>query len=161
MKKTEQQTINLLWTGGLDSTFRLCQLSHYGVTVQPYYIVEERASMNCEIRAMDKIRVLLSTKCHKDFSILPTMYISQDTLAADQAIEHSWNVLHEKYKIGSQYDYLSRVAKQQNIELEIGLENGRTRSKASNAIKSEGVLKSHSYALKNDNTWGGGGNIYN
>jgi 7-cyano-7-deazaguanine synthase len=132
-------TINLLWTGGLDSTFRLCHLSHYAVTVQPYYIKEKRKSMKNEIRAMDKIRVLLSKNYNKDFSILPTIYVDRDTIVADAEIEKSWNVLHEKYVIGSQYEYLARFAKQQNIKIEVGIEFS-PRSKAATALKGEGGL---------------------
>jgi hypothetical protein len=114
--------VNLLWTGGLDSTLRLCQLSHYGVTVQPYYIQEKRKSMKNEIRAMDKIRSLLAQNIHKDFSILPTKYIIRDQIAAYPDITASWNALHERYMIGSQYEYIARFAREQHIKLEVGLE---------------------------------------
>jgi 7-cyano-7-deazaguanine synthase len=151
-------TINLLWTGGLDSTFRLCHLSHYAVTVQPYYIKEKRKSMKNEIRAMDKIRVLLSKNCNKDFSILPTIYVDRDTIAADAEIAKSWNVLHEKYVIGSQYEYLARFAKQQNIKLEVGIEFS-PRSKAATALKGEGGLVRANHLEYSDIQNGGGTGI--
>jgi hypothetical protein len=59
--------------------------------VQPYYVKEKRKSMKNEIRAMDKIRVLLSKNCNKDFSILPTIYVDRDTIAADEEIAKSWS----------------------------------------------------------------------
>jgi 7-cyano-7-deazaguanine synthase len=147
--------INLLWTGGLDSTFRLCHLSHYAVTVQPYYITEKRKSMKNEIRAMDKIRTLLSKNCNKEFSILPTIYVDRDTIAADAELTQSWNVLHDKYVIGSQYEYIARFAKQQGIKLEVGIEFS-PRSKAATALKSEGGLARCNYLINSIMCkWGG------
>lgn len=150
--------VNLLWTGGLDSTFRLCQLSHYGVTVQPYYIQEKRKSMKNEIRAMDKIRSLLAQNIHKDFSILPTKYIIRDQIAAYPDITASWNALHERYMIGSQYEYIARFAREQHIILEVGLE-ASPRSKASTALKSEGDLVRGNH-FECDNSQNGGGYLY-
>ena len=52
----EKQTINVLWTGGLDSTCRVAQLSQMdNITIQPYYIVDPgRKSVEYELKAMKK-----------------------------------------------------------------------------------------------------------
>lgn len=37
----ETRIINILWTGGLDSTCRVAQLSQMGnIIIQPYYIID-------------------------------------------------------------------------------------------------------------------------
>ena len=39
--RANNQPINLFWTGGMDSTFRLIQLTVvYNKVVQPYYIID-------------------------------------------------------------------------------------------------------------------------
>jgi 7-cyano-7-deazaguanine synthase len=146
--------INLLWTGGLDSTFRLCQLSHYDVTVQPYYVMEQRKSMKYEIRAMEKIRNILKQKCHPDFHLLPTVYIEREQIALDSELTKSWNNLHNKYVLGSQYEYLARYAKQHKIKLEIGLEKS-PRGKATLALSKESQLSSRNYLNISDLELGG------
>lgn len=40
MKKRE--VINVLWTGGYDSSFRMVQLSKSNVMIQPYYLSDKR-----------------------------------------------------------------------------------------------------------------------
>ena len=48
--------IRLLWSAGLDSTFRLCQLSFQDVEVQPIYIVDkERPAYEYEMKAHSDI----------------------------------------------------------------------------------------------------------
>ena len=67
LSKTDRQTVNLLFTGGWDSTFRLLQLSEYPIIVQPIYIVEYfRASAKHEQRTMRKIieAVRKRDSCH-------------------------------------------------------------------------------------------------
>lgn len=51
-----QQTVNILWTGGWDSSYRMVELSRRLVQVQPIYVYGEgRASEKYEIRAMNRI----------------------------------------------------------------------------------------------------------
>lgn len=65
--------VNILWTGGWDSTFRLCQLSRMdGVEVQPVYFsvqgYSDRTNWKKEIEAQDTLLPLLwqkeATKAH-------------------------------------------------------------------------------------------------
>ena len=63
-----KRTINLLWTGGLDSTCRVAELSLHDVIVQPYYIIDKkRNSTKYELRAIsritDMVRKKPTTKC--------------------------------------------------------------------------------------------------
>ena len=50
-----KKIVNLLWTGGWDSTFRLCQLILVKrKNVQPYYIIDnKRKSLQKELITMD------------------------------------------------------------------------------------------------------------
>ena len=50
-------TIDVLWTGGLDSTFLVASLcAHEDIAVQPYYIIDEaRRSTEQELKAIRTI----------------------------------------------------------------------------------------------------------
>lgn len=52
----EIKKVNILWTGGLDSSCRIIELSRMNVEIQPYYIWDTtRDSIKQEIRAMKRI----------------------------------------------------------------------------------------------------------
>lgn len=125
------EKINVLWTGGLDSTylvFKLCKLG--GMEIQPYYILdEERKSVNKELTAISKItnRILRSP----DFSskLNDIIIIRKAEIMQDSEITSSWKELHKECVLGSQYDFLARFAKQMgDIKLMVGVlwhDNGR------------------------------------
>lgn len=120
---------HVLWTGGLDSTARIVELSRKEVTVQPYYVIDPlRASTKYEMDAMDSIRVSLINDHLTKADILPIMLIKTDDIAPDSTITTAWKRLNKKYKVGSQYDFLARYAKQNNILLEVGIEKGDGRA---------------------------------
>lgn len=56
--QSQDNIVNLLWTGGWDSTFRLLELlEHTGQTIQPHYIVDPgRPSFKLEMKQMAEIR---------------------------------------------------------------------------------------------------------
>lgn len=142
--------INLLWTGGLDSTFRLVELAHQNIEIQPYYIIdEERSSRANEEAAMNKILNLLRQKSFTKAIINDVRYISMDSVKEDTGITNAYNFFHQFNKMGSQYDFLARFADQNNLVLEVGLE-GSERSKASQVLKKFGSLNLHSYNNLND-----------
>lgn len=140
----DKPIINILWTGGMDSTFRVCQLSFEEVTIQPYYILEERLSTEREINAIKKITAALikreSTKC----TLNPIKYVKRDSLKEDNSIAKAWESLSRRFNLGSQYEYLSRCANQIGERLEVCVENSH-RSKACRTLKEVGVLQTYSY----------------
>ena len=66
------ESVNLLWTGGWDSTFRLLSLSLlHQRPVQPYYIITwDRPSTGAEIQTMCDIKRLLFKKHPETKSLL-------------------------------------------------------------------------------------------
>jgi 7-cyano-7-deazaguanine synthase len=112
--------------------------------------MEKRKSMKYEIRAMGKIRDILSKKKNNaNFCILPTKYILRDSIADDQELFHSWKVLHDKYLLGLQYEYLSRFCKQQNLRVEVCIENCE-RSRCRKTLTGEGKMILSNYMIDND-----------
>ena len=52
--------VEIFWTGGFDSTFRIVQLSRCNVTIQPYYISDNRKSEKNELKAIEQITNILN-----------------------------------------------------------------------------------------------------
>ncbi len=61
------KTVNVLWTRGWDSTFRILQLSTKEIIIQPYYLKDNRKSEKKELDTIysltKEIRSLASTRC--------------------------------------------------------------------------------------------------
>jgi hypothetical protein len=59
----------------------------------------------------------------------------------NEVISNDYRYLHEKYNIGSQYEWLALLCKHENVKMELGLESAGSFSKATTCICSEGNLK--------------------
>jgi len=61
------ERINIFWTGGWDSTFRMLQLAEKQVIIQPYYLKDNRKSEELELNTIkiltEEILKLNTTKC--------------------------------------------------------------------------------------------------
>ena len=51
-----KKEFEVMWTGGFDSTFRICQLSRMDVVITPYYLCNNRPSEPNELNAINTIR---------------------------------------------------------------------------------------------------------
>jgi hypothetical protein len=110
--------VNLLWTGGWDSTFRLLSLiSSRSCMVQPYYVISRaRPSWRIEIQTMEEIRsACLRSPVKYVGRILPTIFAKADDVAEDQHIVQSHARLMKRTHIGEQYKFLAAFAKQYKI----------------------------------------------
>ena len=137
------ETVNILWTGGLDSTYRVLELSRLPVIIKPYYIWDKtRGSIKQELNAMKKISHDIAVNPATKAKLLPVNVVMDSDIKDDPEITNAWKVLNDKYALGSQYDYLARFAKQNGLKLEVGIECSE-RSKASNTIKKETSIHIH------------------
>lgn len=123
--------VNLLWTGGWDSSFRLLQLVlQHRREVVPHYLVDPtRASTQAELDAMQRIRdVLFENHPHTRTLLQPLHKFDIALLAADAIITEASRKIATKRFIGSQYDWLARYCKQlrlRELELAAGHRGGR------------------------------------
>lgn len=141
------ETIYVLWTGGLDSTYRVVELSRLPVTIQPYYILDHsRRSAKNELAAMKSITHDVEKHPETKAKLLPVKVIDNADIKEDREITEAWKVLHDKYSLGSQYDFLARFADQYGLKLEVGLENSE-RSHATTTIKTECDIHLHTVPL--------------
>lgn len=133
-------TVNILWTGGWDSTFRIIELAQENVNIQPYYVLDNtRKSQNNEIETMKNIVKKLEKDNKTKAMFSPIQFIEINKIEKNEEITRVYKKMHKIYHIGSQYDYLARLALKVN-NLEIGLEKAET-SKALNFIKACGAIK--------------------
>lgn len=111
--------MELLWTSGWDSTFRLlAALFLEDVTVQPHYIVDSgRASVPVEKRAMDAIREAVgAARPGLAERLLPTLYVELGDVPADQHTAERFAALAARGDIGSQYEWLARYTLHAGID---------------------------------------------
>ena len=106
------------FTGGLDSTYRLCQLAREeGNVVQPVYIVFDdkggrynRPELRRELEAQDKILGYVSANPNTKAEILPIRRISWDKIPYDKQIMDSEEAL-AGYNFAWQYIFIALYAK--------------------------------------------------
>lgn len=132
--------VNVLWTGGLDLTYRMCQLALRNVEINSFYIVDpNRKSTPKELNAIRNITDELKRNSNTKAIINPIKIIHQEDIVKNEAITSAWQTLNKKYKLGSQYDFLARFAHQIGKE---GLEIGVTfdlRGKVARTVYGEGA----------------------
>lgn len=155
LKPIESDTIHLFWTGGYDSTFRLCQIMlDEKKKVQPIYINTlctdgyfllgtkiKRKNINFEKKAMNKIRNYL----YKNYPIckkllLKTIYVTKINEDSNYNIAMK-NLYFKKFGIlapllnqsfgyfsrpYNQYTTLSHFSKNYKYPIEIGIEKSNT-----------------------------------
>lgn len=123
-----EKTVNLLWTGGWDSTFRLLDLLFVRSNpVQPYYIIDpDRRSLSMEIETMGRIRRKLDDLLPDSVELLrPVIMFHIDDIPPDHEISEKLKRLRSMNHIGMQYEWLARFARQFGpANLEIGIEKG-------------------------------------
>lgn len=131
--KNIQNVIYLFWTGGYDSTFRLCQLVLNDIPVQPIYIIdpksdgtmfERRKNRKFEIEAMNEIKKKLK-QLRPNAIILPTWYIKKVKISKEV-----YDRMYQLYKLGavsrpiSQYAAMAETSLKLGIPIESGSEKG-------------------------------------
>lgn len=121
----EKKKVNILWTGGWDSTYRLALLSRCDCIIQPYYVVnKKRGSLNEERNAIKEIYSLLKAKKDTKAELLPVIELDRFEYHIADDIKKSYKNILKKVKLGSQYEWLATIARQID-GLEISFEISR------------------------------------
>lgn len=109
--------VNLLWTSGWDSTYRLMDLISKGKTVQPHYIsFKQRKSTQMEIKRMGEIKMYVQNKGYlTEGNILPTKIIDSEEIKINPEIQESYERLKSKSYLGNQYVLISSFARNAGI----------------------------------------------
>ena len=127
MSHEDNKPVNLFWTGGWDSSFRLLQLVLVEMRkVQPYYLIDpKRQSLRNEINARRDIKERLFKEYpHTRELILPTQFYEVGDIAPDNEITEAYNAYRKDKEVDFQYSWLARFCKQQQIhDMELCIES--------------------------------------
>ena len=110
----EKQEHVLLWTGGLDSTYRFCQLAlDPNAIVKPVYIVDKEriACLVDELQAQDKIYQKIVSHPKRRAEILPLQRVGREIVPYDDSIA-SYEKGLAKEGLGWQFIFLAMYAKE-------------------------------------------------
>lgn len=110
--------VNILWTGGWDSTYRVLSLMNKPVSIQPYYLKGKRKTEDRELKAIETItediRNHPSTKCE----LLDLIVVNISDVPLDDEVTRAYYNILRTDSFGSQYDWLGRFAKTiKNLEI--------------------------------------------
>lgn len=118
------KTINVFWTGGLDSTYRIFELSLTNCIIQPYYINDYlRKSSKIELNAIEKQRNILLNNKNCKAVIKDLIVIDRRDLTKYDDITNAYWGQHKIHKCGYQYMLTAMLCRQLNIKCEICTEN--------------------------------------
>ena len=112
-KKNGENRLEVLWSGGYDSTFMLCLLAKTkNVTIQPYYLDIHRYIRNEEKRAIKEIFAILKRKKDLKAKILPVKIVKEEYTQPSPDIVQAWKKYNgEPYKIGGQQVRIAEFSK--------------------------------------------------
>ncbi len=129
--------VEILWTGGFDSSFRVVQLSRCAVQIQPYYLSDDRNSEANELRAISDITAFLQKHPDTKATFLPLQIVKKSERIIDPEISAAYQRMRETDFFGTQYDWLACFAtKHPGLELSIHKDD-----KAILLIQKHGKLK--------------------
>ncbi|MEL1241952.1 adenine nucleotide alpha hydrolase family protein [Flavobacterium flavipallidum] len=115
-------SINLLWTSGWDSTFRLLQIILIEKkTVQPIYIIDKtRKSLKVELERIELIKGKIKQLYPESYQyILPVWYVDEE-ITINNEIAESSKYINSFIRLGKQYSWLAQFCKNHklnNIEI--------------------------------------------
>ena len=114
--------MNVLWTGGWDSTFRVIQLYRLDANIQPIYVLDyNRASAKKELEVVNKLIDEIPLRfTESKGEILPLTVIKREEIPSDLFLKLIYKWLRYKVSLGSQYYWLACLAKNysyQNLEV--------------------------------------------
>lgn len=111
--------VDLLWTGGWDSSFRLFDLAiRHRVPVQPFYLIEHaRASTGTEVDTMLALRAALERHDHEAADLVrPTRYRERRGLPRTDRKGAQMDDLIGRTHLGKQYRWLSEWAADEDLD---------------------------------------------
>jgi 7-cyano-7-deazaguanine synthase len=120
-----RRAIEIFWTGGFDSSFRVCQLSKLPIVIKPFYLCDNRKSEGREIKAITQIITALKDKDDTRCVFTNLEIIGKEERPHHPVIEAAYQRLRLQFpKLGSQYEWLACFAnKHPGIEMSLEKRN--------------------------------------
>ena len=107
------EKIEVLWSGGFDSTFMLILLAkNFNGEIQPYYLNSNRHLKEFEINAIKKIYKMLKDKTDLKAKILPVKFVQEKFFIPSADVVQAFNRLLTYYpNFGKQQQILAEFSK--------------------------------------------------
>lgn len=116
--------VDIFWTGGWDSTYRVLCLSRQEVIIQPHYIYyEHRRTAARELATMEAISEAIRKDPRTKCQLKPLITVNERDIPPDEAVMAALGEIRRLIPLGPQYNYLARYAKNFS-HIEIGIETG-------------------------------------
>lgn len=117
----EKPVVNVFWTGGWDSSFRIAELSRMPVQIRPIYLHGDgRHSEKYERKAMATITKMLKERPETKADFLDLVDVDIHDIEIVPEVSRAFKEVREKTGLGTQMEYLSSyVYKHPGIELGI------------------------------------------
>jgi hypothetical protein len=124
--KWSSTAVDLLWTGGWDSTFRLLQLCREGRKVRLHYIISRnRDSFKIEMETMEWILERIFRRYAVRFF---RVIVERADILPNEEIRIKWRQICGKYSLGPQYEWLAEYAAEHQLtDLEMSVVSGEGR----------------------------------
>lgn len=146
------KTVNVLWTGGFDSTFRIFQLSKLPVTVQPYYLAyKQHKSTVRELATIEKITQLIQDRETTRFRLLPLIVKQADSLDVPEDVREAYQKIREMDIPGEQYAHLAVFAGE-NPGMELPVARDKGRDMARGYIEVEDAITGKNFVIDREKT---------
>lgn len=118
------ETIEILWTGGFDSTYRICELSKLKIKIMPYYLSDNRISEEYELNSIRKITKMLMNSPDTQCEFLPMEIYKSSDYANNPIIKSAYQRVYKNIFFGSQYNWLACFSQlHKGIELSIHIDD--------------------------------------
>jgi len=102
----DERVIEILWTGGYDSSFRIAQLSKLPISIKPYYLSDNRSSEYAELLAIRNVSNALRKKSDTLCTLLDLTIVPMSERIEFPATSAAFTRLLEHDFFGSQYEWL-------------------------------------------------------
>lgn len=116
--------VNVFWTAGLDSSFRVVELaSSPGHIIQPWYVTDPgRRSAPVEERRIREMTALVRSNPATQSELLDARVVSLRDIAIDPAIRASFDRINARQHVGKQYLWLASFLQEKDLFAEVSSE---------------------------------------
>lgn len=134
------ETVNIFWTAGLDSSFRVVELaSAPGFVIQPWYITDPgRRSTPIEERRIREMTALIRRNPATQSELRDVRVVALQDIAIDPGIQASFDRINARQHVGKQYLWLASFLHGRDLFAEVSSEAPHERIGA--AIQGECTL---------------------
>lgn len=112
-----------MWTGGFDSTFRVCQLAKLDIDIQPYYFYnKKRKSADIELETLKVLADMISSKPTTKANLLPLQVHDIDEyMPISKEYMLAYKNIRKNEHVGDQYRWMAQMS-ETYPDLELSIE---------------------------------------